>query len=136
MELRLRKTRPNLTEVELGDLSVWFSYETAIAFHHPIEGHVVRENEWTGTTASHMGNIERNAGLTKRDRVPTEEFQARLGRAVSAVSAAHRPPGAFEVRSEHPDGTPCAGLACAFREDAGHSSVVLVEGGGRNGPRS
>jgi hypothetical protein len=52
--------RPNFSRVELGDgdLSVYFSYETPIAFNTRATGWVVRENEWGPTTGRHLNYVD------------------------------------------------------------------------------
>ena len=36
----------NTVKVELAELTLYFSYETCVAFHHHTAGMVVRKNEW------------------------------------------------------------------------------------------
>ena len=41
-----------------GDLDVYFSYKTPVAFRAPGFGLVVRENEWGPTTGKHLNAID------------------------------------------------------------------------------
>jgi hypothetical protein len=66
--------RDNFTEVTIGDLTVWFSYRTPVAFMYPGEGRVVAENEWGPTTGKHLNYVKEG----KADRIPRAEFLARL----------------------------------------------------------
>ena len=55
-----------------GTLSLWYSYETCIAFRSPGHGKVVRRNDWGSTTGKHLNAID---GGDKKSRVPSERFQ-------------------------------------------------------------
>lgn len=58
--------------VDLGKVTVWFSYQTAIAFQ--VDGHarVVRQNAWGPTTGKHLNAIDDG---DKANRVSSEEFE-------------------------------------------------------------
>lgn len=58
--------------VEIGPLTVWFSYRTPVAFQ--VDGHarVVHQNDWSTTTGKHLNWIDRG---NKRDRVDGETFE-------------------------------------------------------------
>jgi hypothetical protein len=58
--------------VEVGPVTVWFSYSTPVAFH--VDGHerVVRSNGWGPTTGKHLNWID---GGNKAARVSGDEFQ-------------------------------------------------------------
>jgi hypothetical protein len=71
--------RPNFTEVQLGDVTIWFSYRTPIAFLAPGKGKVVRENEWGPTTGKHLGYVDSRNG-----RVSGAEFEQQLEQLLSA----------------------------------------------------
>lgn len=70
--------RPNFCVVTMNKLTVWFSYETPIAFHHPDFGTVARENDWGPTTVKHLGMVD----VDKADRLPGVLFLARLDMAL------------------------------------------------------
>ena len=59
--------------VDMGKLTVWFSYQTAIAFQ--VDGHarVVRANEWGPTTGKHLNMIDNG---NKKARISGERFEA------------------------------------------------------------
>lgn len=57
--------------VDVGPLTIWFSYKTVVAFH--VSGHakVVHQNDWGPTTGKHLNWIDRG---DKASRVPAEQF--------------------------------------------------------------
>lgn len=67
--------RPNFCVVTVGDLSVWFSYRTPVAYQYGSGRIVVRENDWSTTTGKHLTYID---GGDKRSRVPGDVFMAGL----------------------------------------------------------
>ena len=60
---------------QLGDVTVYFSYETPVAFSAPGHGLVVRENDWGPTTGKHLNWID--SGDHKL-RIPGSEFEQLL----------------------------------------------------------
>lgn len=68
--------------VDVGSLTVWFSYKTPVAFR--ADGHlrVVRENSWGPTTGKHLNAID---GGDKKQRVSGEEFEKRLAEALQSL---------------------------------------------------
>lgn len=75
--------RPNFSVVEIGNLTLWFSYHTPISFSTQYGRNVVRENEWGPTTGKHMGMIAHK----REDRVKGPEFERLLAEATSRVLA-------------------------------------------------
>ena len=65
--------RVNSLRVDIGILTLWFSYKTVVAFSLPGEL-VIRENDWGPTTGKHLNWID----LDKSKRIPSDEFEARL----------------------------------------------------------
>jgi hypothetical protein len=61
----------NLTTVQIGPMTVSFSYITPVAFYHPKTGQVVCENVWSGTTGRHLNEID---GGAKDRRLPRSTF--------------------------------------------------------------
>ena len=57
--------------VDIGELTVWFSYKTPIAFHKLGHDRVVRVNDWSTTTGKHLNAID---GGDKKSRVSAERF--------------------------------------------------------------
>ena len=60
---------------QLGDVTVYFSYETPVAFEAPGHGLVVRENDWGNTTGKHLNWID---GGKHESRLPSSEFERLL----------------------------------------------------------
>lgn len=79
---------PNYATVEVGDLTLYFSYRTVIAFHTPDTGTVVRVNDWSTTTGKHLNSIDGGSADAKRARVEGSEFVARLNAITSRVTFA------------------------------------------------
>lgn len=70
--------RPNFSRVDIGDLTVWFSYRTPVGFHHPETGTVVRENDWSNTTGRHLTEIDGGSREARKARISGEDFCRRL----------------------------------------------------------
>jgi len=64
----------NMTEVSIGDLDMYFSYQTMVAFNTPSSGKVVQKNEWGATTGKHLNYVD---GGAINNRVDAEEFARR-----------------------------------------------------------
>lgn len=72
---RLVKLRNNFHEVTMGDFTVWFSYETPIAFK-TYDGIVhICKNEWGRTTAKHINSIKNMWDCHESSR---SDFEAEL----------------------------------------------------------
>ena len=59
----------------VGDITIYFSYQTPIAFRAPGRGLVVRQNDWGPTTGKHLNWID---GGNKADRINGEKFEKLL----------------------------------------------------------
>lgn len=70
----ITKTGNNSTTVHTGNVQLFFSYETVIAFHHTNTGLVVCENVWGVTTGKHLNAIDGGSAQAKRERKPRAEF--------------------------------------------------------------
>lgn len=68
----------NTLSVDIGRLTVWFSYKTPVAFRFggPV---VVRRNEWGPTTGKHLNAID---GGDKAGRLDGETFAAQFAAAL------------------------------------------------------
>lgn len=75
----LKVLSPNFTEVTIGDLTLYFSYSTPVAFHFPGSGYVCRENDWGPTTGKHLNTIEPR----KEYRLKSADFERRLDEIVN-----------------------------------------------------
>lgn len=75
-------TMPNAHTVFLGNVIIYFSYNTPIGFEDTREGTVkrliVRENVWGPTTRKHLNKIDGGSKEAKARRVSSEEFTERL----------------------------------------------------------
>ncbi len=60
--------------VRVGSLTLYFSYQTVVAFRYNGKL-VVRENDWGQTTGRHLNEID---GGDKSGRVSGEEFEKQL----------------------------------------------------------
>lgn len=60
----------NARALEMGGLTLYFSYETLIAFDHRRTGLVIRENDWGPTTGKHLNAIDDD----KSRRIPGNVF--------------------------------------------------------------
>ena len=75
----------NSLKVTLGDLILWYSYQTIVAFScshgqgYPDYRTLVRRNEWSNTTGKHLNWID---GGNKATRVDSKEFEDRLAGAL------------------------------------------------------
>jgi len=69
-EIRLKYRSTKQIDVIIGDLELYFSYETLVAFQSPETGLVVSENVWSTTTGRHLNEIHPNKDI----RIPYEEF--------------------------------------------------------------
>lgn len=60
--------------VQIGNLDIYFSYATVVAFRDDGSGLVVSQNDWGPTTGKHLNAIDEN----KSRRIPRAEFEAKL----------------------------------------------------------
>jgi len=71
------------TYVEIGNLTIWFSYQTPVAFQ--VGGHprVISVNYWGSTTGGHINDIDPD----KSKRVKDDEFKARLEDVIATIDS-------------------------------------------------
>jgi hypothetical protein len=81
-----RSMNDNLTRVDVGDLTLWFSYETPVAYLAPGEERQVSENVWSATTSRHLNDIDGGTKEAKARRVPHTLFTHRLGVLMDSIS--------------------------------------------------
>ena len=72
----------NSLMVELGDITLYFSYETVVAFDAPGFGITVSENDWGPTTGKHLNSIN----IDKDLRLPREQFEVELERMLASFN--------------------------------------------------
>lgn len=68
--------------VEMGKVTVWFSYQTPIAFQVDGKERVVRWNDWKTTTGKHLNAID---GGNKKNRVDGATFEKLWSEQVEAL---------------------------------------------------
>ncbi len=61
--------------IDLGTLTVWFSFKTPIAFRAPGTPTIVRQNEWGATTGKHLKWIGSETSNTAAILVSSEQFE-------------------------------------------------------------
>jgi hypothetical protein len=52
--MNLKPIKANMNEVEIGDLTVLFSYETPVAYHRDGVGYAKTSKFWSVTTSRHI----------------------------------------------------------------------------------
>lgn len=60
----------------LGEIDVYFSYQTPVAFSSPKTGLVCRKNDWSTTTSKHLNAIEPD----KKKRIDGAVFEKALAK--------------------------------------------------------
>ena len=78
MSIEIEQIKPNFTKINVGALTVWFSYETPIAFKVDGQPSVVLENIWSSTTGKHLNSIDGGTKTAKAERVSSVEFNRAL----------------------------------------------------------
>ena len=63
--------------VDLGDIELFYSYETIVAYRDSKDGLVCSKNVWTNTTGKHLNWI-----AEKKDRVDNSTFNQMLDAAI------------------------------------------------------
>lgn len=61
-------------EVHVGVVTLYFSYQTIVAYRAPGHGLVVSENVWTVTTGKHLNWVNSD----KKSRVPNDVFEQKF----------------------------------------------------------
>jgi len=77
----------NAMAVTVGDLDIYFSYRTPVAFRCPSKGLVVRQNDFSVTTGKHLNWID---GGDKKGRVEGSVFEESLSSLVNGQGVAVR----------------------------------------------
>lgn len=72
--------RDNNIMVTVGSLSLWFSYNTVIAFQETGKPKVIRQNEWSTTTGKHLNAIDPDHSK----RISGEAFQKQLDKVMKS----------------------------------------------------
>ena len=83
--MQLKQIKSNFHMITLGNLSIWFSYETPIAFNS--YGQIfIRENDWGATTGKHLNYISTD----KKIRMNGEKFEQLLEHNIGILSPVMR----------------------------------------------
>ena len=69
----------NTLQFIMPGITLYFSYQTVVAYWTPKDGRVVTENMWGPTTGKHLNWIEPDHSV----RLPREAFEAKLKAALS-----------------------------------------------------
>lgn len=67
----------NGKHIEIGNIEIFVSYQTVIAYRTPEDGLVARENDWSSTTGQHMAAIP---GNYKEDRISGALFDEKFNK--------------------------------------------------------
>ena len=71
----------NKNRVQIGELRIYFSYETPIAFYSPLTGNKCRVNDWQTTTGRYLNEIEPD----KTKRIEGNLFEGMLEQALASL---------------------------------------------------
>lgn len=74
---------PNFTRLDIGTVTIWYSYQTTIAFMADGKK-TVRVNSWSSTTGKHLNAVDFGTKDAKAARVSGEEFERLLALAPSS----------------------------------------------------
>lgn len=69
--------------IDIGELTLYFSYDTCVAFHTPETGIICSQNVWSTTTGRHLNDI-----IEKSERIPNNEFEKRLNNLIKKYNLA------------------------------------------------
>lgn len=75
----------NSLRLDIGPLTVWFSYKTPVAFQLDGKLRVVRRNQWGPTTGKHLNWID---GGNQKERVDSDEFERRFNEVLASCGLA------------------------------------------------
>ena len=73
MNLPTLQTDGKLTTIYTDNMTLWFSYQTLVAFRIGAEK-VVHQNDWSNTTGKHLNQIDKG---DRENRVNATVFQAK-----------------------------------------------------------
>ncbi len=66
--------------VSIGNLDLYFSYKTVIAFRDNTTGLIIRQNSWRATTGKHLNAINPDHSI----RISSEEFEKKLNKVLKS----------------------------------------------------
>ena len=74
--MRLEKLGPNFHRLTINDRTIWFSYQTPIAFRDfPEKAVYFHSNLWSKTTAGHINQIKREYEGYRFPAYTSEDFE-------------------------------------------------------------
>lgn len=77
---------PNYATVEVGPVTLHFSYQTVIAFSTGETPLTVRENDWGPTTGKHLNRVDGGSADAKARRLPSLAFTQALRAALATYN--------------------------------------------------
>lgn len=77
----IERIKPNFTKIVVGFVTVWYSYNTPVAFVRADGRKFVHENIWSNTTGKHLNAIDGGSKEAKASRIGSAEFKVRLNEA-------------------------------------------------------
>jgi len=80
---RIDRIAPNFTRVIVGEVTVWFSYETPVAYQDSADLPRVVDNDWSTTTGKHLNQIDGGTDQAKLHRVVPAAFERELSERLS-----------------------------------------------------
>lgn len=84
LDLKLKVHGLNQTSITLGNITLYFSYETCVAFHLAGAGYFVPVNNWSNTTGKHITQMTGIDSKSDR-RMSYAEFSAKLAYVMTAI---------------------------------------------------
>lgn len=76
--MKLNPIGSNMTEIESGDYTVLFSYQTPVAYHKAGEGFAKTNKHWSATTTRHINKWLEYHGYNKERGDKLREFDQQL----------------------------------------------------------
>lgn len=80
--IKIRKVMSNMHEANIGELDIYSSYDTVIAFRTPSGGLVIRQNDWSTTTGKHLNWINNDKSI----RISGADFEKKLNELTKAIN--------------------------------------------------
>ena len=72
--MKVKQLAANMTEVELGDFTILFSYETPVAAHEAGVGVFKTDKKWSATTSKHINKWMARHGFSKAEEKEQKFF--------------------------------------------------------------
>jgi len=111
--------------VDVGDVTIWFSYRTCIAFQVPGRDAICRENVWGPTTGGHMRSVSRY-GTDKKGRVDAATFHKLWNQLAVPALAGRKPRGPRKPRAPRLKVSPKVMESMEFRRKLTPSIVPVT----------